>query len=101
RAASVGFALFLHDALPICGFSAVATLPARVLVSVLFATRRSHHRHYQYTDVTRVQNFAHRSPPLISREKFWTRVHLYTGNDDGGDRKSTRLNSSHVKISYA
>src|SRR3712207_7227371 len=26
---------------------------------------------------------------------------LYGGNDAGGDRKSTRLNSSHANISYA
>src|SRR5207249_8996412 len=46
------------------------------------------------------------SPTLVPDECFgcsglWTRPHQQTGVRFTGDRKSTRLNSSHVSISYA
>src|SRR5436309_8914409 len=37
----------------------------------------------------------------ILREAGFIKVEVTGRSGDGGDRKSTRLNSSHVKISYA
>src|SRR5207249_6277731 len=41
------------------------------------------------------------SLPLARFEAFLAALREHTGSDDALDRKSTRLNSSHVSISYA
>src|SRR5436305_6615163 len=69
-------------------------LPPR---STLFPTRRS-------SDLLRCRGpesvFARNSPPPSRRPRGLLR--RFAGcSVAGGDRKSTRLNSSHVKISYA
>src|SRR5690606_41340005 len=68
--------LSLHDALPISG----AALPAPLELRADLGDRRDHGRPDRVHDVVTVP--------------------LHQGHHRG-DRKSTRLNSSHVKISYA
>src|SRR5690606_41138489 len=73
------YTLSLHDALPIC------PLPARPTISVTTAN---------CTTYTFTLND-------VSGEGFTYTAQLQEDDDLDGDRKSTRLNSSHVKISYA
>src|SRR5690606_41715371 len=75
------FSLSLHDALPIC--SAVGPHGA--------AARRLHRRARPRTPGRRPGHLVGSVSAGTVRQPF----------ERGSDRKSTRLNSSHVKISYA
>src|SRR5690606_41950218 len=80
------YTLSLHDALPI--FVEVATL---------FCVSTRHI--YRLADAGRMPR-----PLKIGRANRWSRAALddwIAGGCQPVDRKSTRLNSSHVKISYA
>src|SRR5690606_39986861 len=81
-AATVSSALSLHDALPICPITAAATAPDQE------APRRT---------------ATAASTPTSRRTAAAYGTMVWSGTDpcNGTDRKSTRLNSSHVKISYA
>src|SRR5258707_12321024 len=67
------YTLSLHDALPICRVAHEGGRSARPAVRIAVAQRRRLHR----------------------------RTRVDRGLEEGGDRKSTRLNSSHANISYA
>src|SRR5690606_41956456 len=77
------YPLSLHDALPICsGFR--------------YAAFRLVGSDDRPEIITRLQ-----SSDFDTRLLVLTAAGPLQENDDSGDRKSTRLNSSHVKISYA
>src|SRR5436309_5173228 len=76
--ATQNYTLSLHDALPICFNDLDATL---AVAEKRFAT------------------FSNDTPP--EEIDFFDAILVYLHVLHGLDRKSTRLNSSHVKISYA
>src|SRR5690606_42143564 len=86
------YTLSLHDALPI--FAITGQVPSGLLGSDAF----------QETDITGVSlpitkhNIMVTKPEEISRA---IKEAFYIASSGRPDRKSTRLNSSHVKISYA
>src|SRR5437868_9200683 len=73
------YTLSLHDALPICG-------PAPLRARLYSVERRQH------------QRAPRRRPSAHDAEERLQGLH---DRRNDGDRKSTRLNSSHVSISYA
>src|SRR5690606_39968919 len=90
--------LSLHDALPIC---------RRLAVELVDDDRVAARLHRRLEGFGRTRRGARRDD-LYSRSEDTDRVAAYQPQvrvgalpDQGGDRKSTRLNSSHVKISYA
>src|SRR5690606_41595835 len=82
------YTLSLHDALPISGGTMTS---ARICVSVRDTTRMRTSRNPNSWQISRHVGIG-RSHTLPDRPPLWPRCQ---------DRKSTRLNSSHVKISYA
>src|SRR5690606_39711603 len=90
-ATTVSYTLSLHDALPICVRRAVRK-------SVLRAEGRRHVR--EVPDLEGGRRVRHGTlrtgEPGVRRQEV-----RQTPAEGRGDRKSTRLNSSHVKISYA
>src|SRR5690606_41635065 len=90
------YTLSLHDALPI--FRAIASKPstARGMSDNLILDEFAHHQDNRAIWTALL--------PVVSRPDLKLRV-ISTPNGRGDkfyeDRKSTRLNSSHVKISYA
>src|SRR5690606_39611747 len=86
------YTLSLHDALPILGRGArregVPPAPHRL-------RRRPHRQHLQ-----RVRPVLRAEPERVQRGQV-RRARVHRVAAPGEDRKSTRLNSSHVKISYA
>src|SRR5690606_41627678 len=75
------YTLSLHDALPIL-----------LLLAVLSACR-----HVQDKDGGRIVG----NEPIFQNFEYVGKDEIYVENPLPEDRKSTRLNSSHVKISYA
>src|SRR5690606_39995202 len=90
---TVVYALSLHDALPICR---QAILLMRAAIRVWHGFHDSLSR--QLAQTFR-ENIAGDSELLLKGAETCHAVEGFT--DDQQDRKSTRLNSSHVKISYA
>src|SRR5690606_41420789 len=86
-ATAVIYSLSLHDALPICAAMTCDRLKSGEKVSE--GRMRGVARRVR----CRISPSPRPSPPQRSRRESTTA--------SGGDRKSTRLNSSHVKISYA
>src|SRR5207248_11569699 len=91
------YTLSLHDALPICGSARALVEPVghTVLVGIQRAAARIHHR----------AGGCPRAGVLVVGHAVAVGV-LAEGTEveyreAGGDRKSTRLNSSHRTISYA
>src|SRR5690606_41845556 len=93
--------LSLHDALPICTFSSAAGPDAAkpgaaagpgvpAAVSATGPGREAAHHQAAAPAAAATTMIKTKSP-----------ARLRTVHPSGGDRKSTRLNSSHVKISYA
>src|SRR5690606_41362305 len=76
------YTLSLHDALPIL-------LPNFAPINVLCLQ-----------DVKAEKTTTLQTVPNAGKS-FWQRTNMSLQNSARGDRKSTRLNSSHVKISYA
>src|SRR5690606_42072776 len=83
--------LSLHDALPILGFIRAGS----AVLSVDSLAEMRGHQSWVFSFVTEVNLAVYRN-----RSEFtsWTGVDDFISRQD---RKSTRLNSSHVKISYA
>src|SRR5205085_11986365 len=79
------YTLSLHDALPI--FRLLST------ISSVLGRRRS----------SQSRNFSSTTYPLPKRNSRWFCFRSFglTDRTSSGDRKSTRLNSSHSQISYA
>src|SRR5690606_42095138 len=86
---TVSYTLSLHDALPIC-FRAPG---CREVVPVVAPHRRGHP---SVEGPAAGRSALGRGPTL-----GWVGSDVVGSDAGGGDRKSTRLNSSHVKISYA
>src|SRR5207249_10758224 len=92
--------LSLHDALPIC-------LHAPVAVAGHAAVARLDEREQTAAGIARFQIGIHRHNELVLRRPGAYAVERFAvfgirlAPDETGDRKSTRLNSSHVSISYA
>src|SRR5690606_41701359 len=96
---TVSYALSLHDALPILRSNGVSFPRVGRNLPLVFVACF----HFQYTP-SRNRAQALKSPLLDPRVKFCARTRdplVARQRPGGGDRKSTRLNSSHVKISYA
>src|SRR5690606_41515555 len=91
------YPLSLHDALPIFGVFCVSDLDA-VLIGHILAGRSDRHRGDHWRRVCRGNG----NGKILYRRRgaIFTAI-ADTHADIFGDRKSTRLNSSHVKISYA
>src|SRR5690606_42013425 len=90
--------LSLHDALPI----SVATDPE--LYSVAFENDRVRVLFYSDHPGDRTHPHEHPDSVMVTASSFERRLHHDGQSVDvtiPADRKSTRLNSSHVKISYA
>src|SRR5690606_41364536 len=87
--------LSLHDALPICE----ARVAARGRVRVVVPAAQIPDRAAELVDDARLE--LEREPPEEAVAKAHHEVAPGHHVLDGPDRKSTRLNSSHVKISYA
>src|SRR5687768_6200390 len=91
------YTLSLHDALPISTYYDGVRVPAANLVGAvnegwrMITTQLNHER----VGLAAMGGLAHR---LWGEVVEWCRA---TDSGDGGDRKSTRLNSSHGYISYA
>src|SRR5690606_42153613 len=88
------YTLSLHDALPIC-----STYKGRSKIIMVLDNVRFHHARYVQEwlsgqDQLELFFLPPYSPDLNAVEKAWWYMRKK-------DRKSTRLNSSHVKISYA
>src|SRR5690606_41217374 len=91
------YTLSLHDALPICRRSALPARPT-VIRRAAPATRRDSRAPTQ-PEGARARRAADRGPAVPAAQGDQIAA---TGNlHEHGDRKSTRLNSSHVKSSYA
>src|SRR5690606_41532841 len=87
------FPLSLHDALPICDMDAMFELIRQGDVLL-------HHPYDGFTPVLELIRQAAEDPDVLAIKQTLYR----TGRESPiveQDRKSTRLNSSHVKISYA
>src|SRR5690606_40467875 len=71
--------------------------------TTLFRSGRSHHRQAGGPEHLPAQpaQGRHRHRAEYQVEPLLTCCHFRSGMREKGDRKSTRLNSSHVKISYA
>src|SRR5690606_40043833 len=87
--------LSLHDALPILSRGAVLRRP-RSLLAIVRSDRDG-------GECPRAPCTRARRGPVAGSNGFWFFPRPAQGARRGGpgDRKSTRLNSSHVKISYA
>src|SRR2546426_1841127 len=85
------YTLSLHDALPICRQNAAPTAP----------TAGSSRRDRQSPDRRTVPSIRSRRTRNGKRHKARQRSCRATGRRRVRDRKSTRLNSSHLVISYA
>src|SRR5690606_40305446 len=83
------YPLSLHDALPICPAvdAACRTVDAGIFARYEFAPR--HRMQKGLADVVVGMGAAHQQDAVVAKQR------------NAADRKSTRLNSSHVKISYA
>src|SRR5690606_42052784 len=79
------YSLSLHDALPICSSGPFPPPSARATSSASSATTPP----------------AAPPPPRTPSSRSRLRIPSTRGSKRASDRKSTRLNSSHVKISYA
>src|SRR5690606_41648375 len=93
-------ALSLHDALPILLGEAAAYphgsgKPQKVVPGEVVLMDCGCNVHGYQSDVSR--SFVFGGEPSAEQRKVWDEVH----RGQQVDRKSTRLNSSHVKISYA
>src|SRR5690606_40651498 len=89
------YSLSLHDALPISDLVRRPALEAEVRVALpvdVGAERVAERGVHEVTEVRRL-----RHPAEVGAERGLRRHR----QRDAEDRKSTRLNSSHVKISYA
>src|SRR5207302_8266297 len=87
------YILSLHDALPICGSAHISHQVAQRHIG-LVADRGNHRdgkRGHRPRDALVVEGPEILARPTAPADDLWTFK----------DRKSTRLNSSHVKISYA
>src|SRR5207302_8488787 len=85
------YTLSLHDALPISHLAGICPV----------VTASNYHENWTYQGGAFVQWFDEDWTSGLSQNAY---EHLVGGQNDpvgGIDRKSTRLNSSHVKISYA
>src|SRR5207302_10565782 len=82
------YTLSLHDALPICKPAPAAAKPA---VGVRPAAMKGVQRSFEF--VGRIK--------AVETVQLRARVEGFLDKVQFRDRKSTRLNSSHVKISYA
>src|SRR5690606_40856205 len=100
-APSTPYSLSLHDALPILGL---------LLLSRDGGVSRNHDRHHTaqgfdpqrergHVEQNHVLHIAREDPPLNRRTDRHDLIGVHAAVRL--DRKSTRLNSSHVKISYA
>src|SRR5207249_11439872 len=92
--------LSLHDALPFCPIVGASLTFGRVADS--HAARRATETLLEHGHVTRVKigRYSGLAGPIAAvagKRVAW----LYLLRTSVGDRKSTRLNSSHVSISYA
>src|SRR5690606_42016754 len=89
--------LSLHDALPICGTAVMLLGRARDLHHGSFRRQIPLEDHEAagglYRPIQRPDDLLSRRLDRLGR--------LFADRPAGEDRKSTRLNSSHVKISYA
>src|SRR5207249_11103661 len=87
----------LHDALPICGIGDLRTNFEWDKV-IAFA---SHNHAEPFCLQERPQRSGHVQGEVLFRAKTAERTFVVTSVARIEDRKSTRLNSSHVSISYA
>src|SRR5207302_9768980 len=89
--------LSLHDALPICATASAVSRPDAVICSATFCG--------QETSTPAISNGLANSAQSEATKQTtgWTGTSAASGSGASAplDRKSTRLNSSHVKISYA
>src|SRR5207253_8972377 len=95
-ATTATYTLSLHDALPICPR---LDLARRLRVQFTLTVDRTAQRVDDPTDELRTDWYfehARRTAHLVA----FLQLQIVAEND-GADRKSTRLNSSHVAISYA
>src|SRR5690606_40098995 len=82
----------LHDALPICRFRSVQKWCERTAVQMVrgLASQKLNHRGHEVNSFSEMLNLSLVNMSRRSNNQ-WQMI----------DRKSTRLNSSHVEISYA
>src|SRR5699024_11943435 len=87
------YCLSLHDALPI-----LLTVSYRTPQSVMDLANRYLHRHFPQLELVESVRQGGTDPQL---DTFASETETKVSNCGSVDRKSTRLNSSHVSISYA
>src|SRR5690606_41376732 len=95
------YALSLHDALPIFGLAGHLSAHARGALELVDAGLGPLQAHVHQQLVARLHDALEARTVDAGEVIDGLVVGRHTQGVEGQDRKSTRLNSSHVKISYA